>query len=160
MSRIFLHDETIKTWWGVTSNTIRLKATSGRNSRRNCQEVAQATLFLCPPLPQCPSGVFVGPGGTAQSSGRSVSQQSGSSGARAATFRHNYCITQQCFPPLFPSSALPAHLRLPPNMNLRIYSRLLRFYRHLLSEHCLLLPNCCGCYLMISMLRLCLCSSS
>lgn len=38
---------------------------------------------------------FVGPGGTSQSSAGSVSQHSGSSGARAQTFRHNYCITQQ-----------------------------------------------------------------
>lgn len=29
-------------------------------------------------------------------------------GARPPTFRHNYCITQQCFPLLFPSSAPPS----------------------------------------------------
>ncbi len=63
------------------------------------------------PLLCCFLGVFAGPGGTAQSSACFVSQQSGSSGAGAPTFRHNYCITQQCFPPLIPSSTPPS---LPP----------------------------------------------
>ena len=48
---------------------------------------------------------FVGPGGTAHSPARSVSQQSGSRGAGAATNRQNVCITQQSFPP--PPSPLP-----------------------------------------------------
>lgn len=95
--------ETSETWWWVASGTVRplkLLETLALFLRR-------LLLLWCLP------GAFVGPGGTAQSSGRSGSQQSGSGGgARPPTYRHNHCITHQCFPPLFPSSAL--HPCLPP----------------------------------------------
>lgn len=59
----------------------------------------------------------------------------------------NNVFLRWSLPPPLHLCLLPAHLRLPPIMETRIDSRLLCLYRYLLSESCLLLPNCGWCEL-------------
>lgn len=79
------------------------------------------------------------------SSGCCVSQRVAAVAPGHGAFRHNYWITQQWFPPLFPSSTLHLCLRSSPAQLIPpLYVFLIGpFFKTLIYRNCLLLSDCC-----------------